>query len=126
MICLDTNYLILSLVPGSKESRDLVEWIETGEALITPMPAWYEFLCGPVTPAQVATMRAFLRDIVPFDEAQATLAASLFNAAKRKRSLRVDAMVAATAMVANAALATNNRSDFELFVPHGLELADAA
>ncbi len=123
MICLDTNYLILGLVPASQESQDLVRWIQAGEVLITPMPAWYEFLCGPVTPAQVSTIRAFLQDIIPFDEPQATAAASLFNAAGRKRALRVDAMIAATAMVAGAALATNNRSDFNAFVPHGLALA---
>ena len=123
MICLDTNYLILGLVPGSKESLDLIAWIRGGETLITAMPAWYEFLCGPVTPAQVTTIRAFLHDIIPFDEPQANAAASLFNAAGRKRGLRVDAMIAATAVVAGAAMATNNHSDFAAFVPYGLTLA---
>jgi hypothetical protein len=27
---------------------------------------WYEFLCGPVTPAQIGVIPAFLQDIVPF------------------------------------------------------------
>jgi hypothetical protein len=49
MICLDTNYLILGLVPGSRESKDLIAWALAGETLIAPMPAWYEFICGPVT-----------------------------------------------------------------------------
>ncbi len=120
MICLDTNYLILGLVKGSQESRDLVGWMQAGEILITPMPAWYEFLCGPVTPAQTSTMRAFVRTIIPFDEPEAAIAAALFNAAGRRRSIRVDAMIAATAIAKGAALATNNRNDFQAFVPHGL------
>lgn len=85
MICLDTNYLILGLVPGSRESQDLVGWVQEGETLVTPMPSWYEFICGPVTAAQVTTMRAFLADLVPFEEPQAVDAARLFNAVNRKR-----------------------------------------
>lgn len=123
MICLDTNYLILGLVPGSKESRNLVAWAQSGEALITPMPAWYEFICGPVTAPQVATMRAFVQQIVPFDEPQAATAARLFNAIDRTRRLRVDAMIAGTAVAAGAVLATSNRKDFRVFEPHGLLLA---
>ncbi len=68
MICLDINYLILGLVPGSQESRYLIAWSQAGEALITPMSAWYEFICGPVTAPQIAALRAFLHDLVPFDE----------------------------------------------------------
>jgi predicted nucleic acid-binding protein len=90
--------------------------------LVTPMPAWYEFICGPVTPAQISVMRAFLHEIIPFDETQANVASVLFNAAGRKRSLRVDAMIAGTALSKGAILATNNQSDFSLFVPHGLVL----
>lgn len=123
MICLDTNYLILGLVPGSAESQELVGWVQNGETLITPMPAWYEFICGPVTSSQVATMRAFLTKLVSFEEPQAIEAARLFNEVNRKRSLRFDAMIAATALVAGARLATNNGADFARFVPHGLKLA---
>jgi predicted nucleic acid-binding protein len=123
MICLDTNYLIKGVAAGTSEASELVAWTQAGELLITPMPAWLEFLCGPVTPAQIATMRAFLDRIVPFDEPQATEAARLFNAVRRRRSLRVDALIAATATVAGAALATSNRADFQPFVAHGLVLA---
>lgn len=49
MICLDTNYLILGLIPGSAESMALVSWAQRGERLVTPAVAWYEFLCGPAT-----------------------------------------------------------------------------
>lgn len=122
MICLDTNYLILGLVPGSRESKQLIAWVQAGETLITPMTAWYEFICGPVTAPQIAAMRAFLHELVPFDEPRAIEASRLFNAAGRKRTLRIDAMIAATALVSGAALATNNRSDFNAFVPHGVRM----
>jgi predicted nucleic acid-binding protein/predicted transcriptional regulator len=122
VICLDTNYLILGLVEGTSEARSLVEWTQSREALITPMPAWFEFLCGPVTQVQVATMRAFLHEVVAFGEPQALEAVRLFNAVGRKRTLRVDSMIAGSAVAAGARLATNNRRDFEVFAPHGLQL----
>jgi hypothetical protein len=80
MIYLDTNYLILGLVPGSDESRDLVTWAKQGESLVTGAICWYEFLCGPVSAAQTRAMRAFVLEILPFQEPQAVAAAKLFNA----------------------------------------------
>ncbi len=120
MICLDTNYLILGLSKGSNESKKLIQWFQNGDLLVTPMPVWYEFLCGPVNQSQIEVMRSFISEIIPFGEKQAVLAADLFNVAGRKRSLRVDAMIAATAMIADAKLATNNREDFSRF--KGLKL----
>ena len=123
MICLDTNYLILGLVAGSRESGELAAWVAAGEQLVAPSMVWFEFLCGPVTEVQVRTMRAFLHELTPFDEPQAIVAANLFNAAARRRSTRVDAMIAATAIVADAALATNNAADFLPFRESGLRFA---
>ncbi len=122
MICLDTNYLIRGLAAATSESEELSAWYEEGEQLITAMPAWFEFICGPVTDMQEATARAFLTSIVPFGEREAIEAARLFNAISRNRKYSVDAMIAATAIVAKAHLATNNRKDFLPFVPHGLIL----
>jgi predicted nucleic acid-binding protein len=93
-----------------------------GERLLAPMPAWYEFLCGPVTLWQEEIMRAFLAEVIPFADAQAREASRLFNAVGRKRSHRVDALIAATAIVAGARLATGNESDFAPFLAHGLQL----
>jgi predicted nucleic acid-binding protein len=122
MICLDTNYLILGLQKGTSESAKLVKWYQAGEVIITPMPAWYEFLCGPITEQQVTTMRAFLDEVTPFGEQQAAKAAELFAATGRKRSLKIDIMIAATAMLAGAQLATNNKSDFRSLKKYGLIL----
>ena len=42
MICLDTNSLILGLVPESAASLALVEWTQAGESLVTAISAWYD------------------------------------------------------------------------------------
>ena len=124
MICLDANFLIGGLIEARPESRYLLAWAAAGETFCTAAPAWYEFLCGPVSPAQIQTMQAFLRGgIIPFSTVQAQIAARLFNAAERPRRLRVDAMIAATAISQKAALATINHADFKSFTAHGLELA---
>ena len=122
MICLDSNYLIRCIEFGSEEAAEISQWHREDELLVAPMPAWYEFTCGPLTRRQEETVFAFLADIVPFTEAHAREAARLYNAAGRQRRLRVDAMIAATATLAKARLATNNRKDFAPFRPHGLEL----
>ncbi len=124
MICLDANFLIGGVSESRPESRHLLAWAAAGETFCTAAPAWYEFLCGPVSPAQIDTMLAFLRGgIIPFSTVHAQIASQLFNAAERPRRLRVDAMIAATAISQKAALATLNSSDFKLFTSHGLELA---
>jgi hypothetical protein len=72
MICLDSNYLIRGLVKGTLESDRLVRWHQTGEPLISAAPAWYEFLCGPVSQPQIRVMHAFLSaGVIAFEEAHA-------------------------------------------------------
>jgi predicted nucleic acid-binding protein len=60
--------------------------------------------------------------LIPFEEAHAEAAARLFNATGCVRRLRVDAMIASSAMVAGCRLATSNLADFKVFVPFGLVL----
>lgn len=123
MILLDTNYLIRALVPGSVEAAAIFGWIDAQEDLCTSSVCWYEFLCGPVDEEGVIVVRAILRErILPFTGDQAAESSRLFNAVGRKRSLRVDAMIAAAAIVANAELATANFDDFAGFEPLGLRL----
>ena len=86
-------------------------------------PGWYEFLCGPVASRHIQIVRGFLAGgVIVFEEVQAIEAARLFNAVGRTRRLRIDAMIAATAIVAGARLATSNAEDFKAFVPHGLTI----
>jgi predicted nucleic acid-binding protein len=122
VICLDTNYLILGLVAGSREATQLRAWLAEGTRLITPTVVWFEFLCGPVDARQVETMRACLHAILPLSEEHAQRAAELFNSAGRRRSTRIDALIAAAAILADAPLATQNITDFEAFRASGLRL----
>jgi len=123
VICLDTNYLVRGLVKGTRESDKLIRWHQVGEVLSSAAPAWYEFLCGPVAQPHIRVMRAFLSGgVISFEEVQAIEAARLFNVIGRVRRLRIDAMIAATAILADARLATSNKDDFKMFVPHGLKL----
>jgi predicted nucleic acid-binding protein len=86
-------------------------WLRDGEALATSAIAWSEFLCGPVEQPQVEMMFQLLQGrIAPFGESEARLAAELFNRTGRKRGTRVDCFVAAVALRAGAALATEDRA----------------
>lgn len=124
MILLDTNYLIRLLVSGSEEARQVDAWLEDGQSLCTSSICWYEFGSGPVDAEGEEIVRALLdAGILPFDTTTAVEASSLFNRMGRSRRLRVDAMIAATAIIAGTRLATANDADFRVFVSEGLELA---
>jgi len=124
MILLDTNYLIRALVRDSVESERIVDWFQAGEDLCTSSIAWYEFLCGPVDDEGVLVVQSLLQErMLPYTTDQAIESARLFNATGRKRHLRVDAMIAAAAILANAELATGNDGHFAEFRKYGLKLA---
>lgn len=124
MIHLDANYLILANQAGTREATDLQRWLGQDEVLATSAIAWMEFVTGPVPPGAVESIRHAIGDrITAFAQEESELAAALFNIAGRHRSLRYDCMIAAAAINAGARLATVNRADFQLFVPHGLKLA---
>ena len=125
MIILDANYLIGAPKPSSPERDEIKRWLAAGESLATSSIAWTEFLSGPVTEENISDLRSLLDGgILEFDEPCAATAAHLFNATGRKRSLRVDGLIAATAIENDSRLATRNLEDFQLFVPHGLKLAN--
>ncbi|MFP3960345.1 MAG: type II toxin-antitoxin system VapC family toxin [Spirochaetaceae bacterium] len=123
VILLDTNYLIRLLVAGTEEARRVDAWQDEGETLCTGSISWYEFLSGPVDAEAIELVRSLIGGrILPFVDDTAAETARLFNAAGRVRRLRVDAMIAATALLARARLATENRSDFRMFAEPALEL----
>ena len=67
-------------------------------------------------------IRVLSHRILPFTEAHSREAARLYNATGRGRSMRINAMVAAAAVVSNAEHATENTDDFTPFAPLGLRL----
>ncbi len=124
MIHLDTNYLVGLPVKGSSEAVAVDGWLAAGELLAASTIAWTEFLNGPVTPLEVSRAEAVLQSrIVPFGRPEAVMAAELFNKTGRRRGSRFDCLIAATAILADAEVATVNQADFKVFVPHGLRLA---
>lgn len=124
MTHLDTNYLIGLLVKGSPEAGHVEGWLTAGHILATSAICWTEFLNGPATPLEVSRAEAVLQSqIIPFGKKEAALAADLLNKTGRRRGSRFDCLIAATAINAQAEIATINQSDFKLFVPHGLKLA---
>ena len=99
-------------------------WLTAGESLAASDIVWTEFLNGPVTPLEVVRAEAVLQGrIIPFGRTEAALAAELFNKTGRRRGTRFDCLIAATAILSQAEIATVNQSDFKIFVPHGLKLA---
>jgi predicted nucleic acid-binding protein len=123
MIHLDTNALI-ALPLWAKEGQPAIQRIAAGEAAGVSSIAWYEFLIGPIDEYEVSLAHAFVRgNIVAMDTVDAQLAASLYNQAGRRRTLKTDALIAAMAIRAKASLLTLNTDDFLPFVPYGLQLA---
>ena len=124
MIHLDTNYLIGLPVRGSAAALEVDGWLVGGESLAASAIAWTEFLNGPVTPLEVSRAEAVLQSrIIPFGQTEAELAAELFNKTGRRRGSRFDCLNAATAIRAQAHVASINQSGFKVFVAHGLKLA---
>ncbi len=122
MIHFDTNALIM-LPHWAREGHAAITRVVEGEAAAVCAIVWYEFLMGPVDETEIRLAHAFVRGrIVPVEESDAALAAQLFNAAGRRRTLRTDGLIAACAIRAQAHLATLNVADFEPFVPQGLQL----
>jgi predicted nucleic acid-binding protein len=122
MIHFDTNALI-ALPFLAKDGHPVIARVTAGEEAGVSAVAWYEFLIGPVDDEEVSLAQAFVRgNILSVDHEAARVAASLYNQAGRRRMLKTDALIAAVAIRANAALLTLNTEDFRPFVPFGLEL----
>jgi predicted nucleic acid-binding protein len=119
-IHLDTNQLIGLGKRGSTAQQRIDQWIRAGESLVTSAIAWAEFLCGPLTPSEKVTSEALLTAILPLDSVTAGLGATLFNASGRRSRSLPDCLIAATALMHQSPLATENRGDFLHFAAHGL------
>lgn len=123
-IHLDTNVLILGLATRHPLRADIARWRRGGVVLATSGMAWAEFLCGPVTADSVRNWAALLEGtIVPVNQRVAERASVLFNHTGRRSRSLPDCIIAATAILQGARLATLNHADFARFAANGLELA---
>jgi predicted nucleic acid-binding protein len=124
VIHLDANYLIGLAGRFSKVEKALDEYARQGETFAASSIAWAEFLNGPVDQSEVRYATHLIQGrVMPFTRADAEFAARLFNSSGRRRGSQPDCFIAATAICANAALATENRRDFQPYVAAGLRLA---
>lgn len=122
MIHLDTSFLIRALVRDSAQDKLLRKWLADKAALAVSTIVWAEFLCGPVETLDVELAAEIIRERVPFVSDDAVLSAHLFNLSGRRRGSLMDCMIAATAIRAEASLATENRADFRRLESAGLRL----
>jgi predicted nucleic acid-binding protein len=128
VIHLDTNFLIHALRTGSSYAAALERLLGGGESLGMSSIAWSEFCCGgpsvPVTKEVREQVVVLVGQPVPFGAEAGLLAAQLFNGGGRRKGSLPDAMIAAVAIRAGAALATVNNKDFRPFEPAGLRLVE--
>ncbi len=129
MIHLDTDFLIHGLREGSAQAGALERLLMEGESFGLSSIAWAEFCCGhgtvSVSEEDRRHVTALIGQPIRFDGEDALLAAELFNSGGRRRGSLPDAMIAATAIRAGAALATANHKDFRSFVRGGLRILEA-
>jgi len=119
---LDTSFLIRALVAATPEDRRLRAALQRGQPLAMSMPAWAEFLCGPVAAAQVDLARVLIGERVDLSERDAEIAAQLFNSSGRRRGSFLDCLIAACAIRTGSPLLTCNPGDFLRFEEAGLVL----
>lgn len=123
MIHLDTNYLVDLVTAGSSGGAKIRSWLKAGQPVTTSAVAWSEFCNGPLSKAQKdAAFTVLGKAVADFTWREAEEAARLFNLTGRRRGSHADCMVAATAILAGAPLATFNQTDFQRLVPFGLVL----
>lgn len=125
MIQLDTSFLIRALVRDSPEDTLLREWLLSGTSLAVSAIAWSEFLCGPLEPVEIQLAGRMIGEVLPFAVEDAAMAAELFNRSGRRRGSLADCMVAASALLRDASLATANPADFRRLQSSGLEVLSA-
>ena len=123
MIHLDTSFLIRALAMGSPEDRRLRDWIGEGQTLGMSTVAWTELLCGPLKRSEMELATEIVGQRQDFTPEHAELAARFFNESGRRRGSLIDCMIAATALVADAPIATANAADFLRFKDFGLTMA---
>jgi predicted nucleic acid-binding protein len=115
VIVLDTSVLVEALAGPKRCAPALRSAIESGERILVPTLALYEWLRGPRTRAELGAQEAlFPREAaIPFGPDEAALAASLYGRVGRARGREIDLAIAACALLRDAALWTLNGEDFE-------------
>lgn len=125
-IHLDSSFLIRALNRGTPEEATLLQWYRERTVLGMSCFALGEFLCGPPASGNADAALRLVHRYLPLGAREAAAGAELFNRTGRRSRSFADCLIAATAIVDGAALATSNRGDFRRFVDAGLVLAEQA
>lgn len=119
----DTNELINISSTTSDLGEKMLPWLKQGNIAAISTITWSEFCNGPIPLAKKQLIEQILGDnIIEFTQPMAETASFLFNKTGRRRSSHSDCMIAATAIISDASLCTQNIKDFERFIPFGLHL----
>ena len=119
----DTNELINISSTTSDLGEKMLPWLKQGNIAAISTITWSEFCNGPIPLAKKQLIEQILGDnIIDFTQPMAETASFLFNKTGRRRGSHSDCMIAATAIISDAPLRTQNIKDFERFIPFGLHL----
>ena len=115
MILIDTSALIDALTGPRRSLPQLRQLIQEGEKIRLTTLALFEWRRGPRLPQEVADQEILFPsdDAIPFETAEALLAADLYRKVKRPRGREIDLAIASCAIAHNSALWTLNPVDFK-------------
>jgi hypothetical protein len=115
MILLDTSILVDSLCGSKHSERQLRELVSSGIRVGVPAIVFYEWLRGPRSAAELEDQEDLLprHDALPFEYADAVIAAQIYRIVRSPRSREIDIAIAATAIRHGMFLWTLNTRDFE-------------
>jgi predicted nucleic acid-binding protein len=119
---LDSSFLIRAVSRGTPEETTLLRWYRERRVLGISCLVLGEFRCGPLSPGTADAALRLVHRYLPLGTREAAAAAELFNVTGRRSRSFADCLIAATALVDGAALATCNRADFQRFADAGLVL----
>ena len=115
MILVDTSALIDALTGPRRSLPRLRQLIQDGEKIGLTTLVLFEWRRGPRFPQEVADQETLFpaADAIPFETAEALLAAELYRNVKRPRGREIDLAIASCAIAHNSALWTLNPVDFK-------------
>jgi len=114
MIMLDTSLLVDALAGEKASAPALIRALAQGEAIVLSTIVLYEWLRGPRSRAEIDSQEALFAgdSAIPFEAADARLAAKIYRSLNRARGREADIAIAATAIRHEAHLWTLNARDF--------------
>lgn len=111
---LDTSALIECLTESGRAAPRLHALIDEGQRLAVCTIVLYEWWRGPRLTTELDAQERLFPTVhaIPFEAAEARIAASLYSGVPRARGRELDLAIAACAIAYDAALWTENLDDF--------------